>query len=301
MVKRGDTMPDIDRKKVYDPATILIYDRKRDVTLKEISFIAFNKESHKITATGNEALPFLNHADNTILVLSPLKHGMIADYTLAQAMFKDMLKKASVLKHMLKPRIAICIPSDSTEVERKAFQDVFYQSGAREVLLSEESIEEMKQSLPTSYHVLIEIVQSEKNKQIEEETWNEVGKDKIPFGVYETISIHNHKLETTIVLSNSIDCVKIKFGQVIAMRMLEKKLIPDSLYSDNKRKKFAEDKFEHVMYQIENGEFSRAIKENENKREPVGSINRNHYIMISSNYVIEVLAETEPDIIRENE
>lgn len=294
-------MPDIDRKKVYDPATILIYDRKRDVTLKEISFIAFNKESHKITATGNEALPFLNHADNTILVLSPLKHGMIADYTLAQAMFKDMLKKASVLKHMLKPRIAICIPSDSTEVDRKAFQDVFYQSGAREVLLSEESIEEMKQSLPTSYHVLIEIVQSEKNKQIEEETWNEVGKDKIPFGVYETISIHNHKLETTIVLSNSIDCVKIKFGQVIAMRMLEKKLIPDSLYSDNKRKKFAEDKFEHVMYQIENGEFSRAIKENENKREPVGSINRNHYIMISSNYVIEVLAETEPDIIRENE
>lgn len=294
-------MPDIDRKKVYDPATILIYDRKRDVTLKEISFIAFNKESHKITATGNEALPFLNHADNTILVLSPLKHGMIADYTLAQAMFKDMLKKASVLKHMLKPRIAICIPSDSTEVDRKAFQDVFYQSGAREVLLSEESIEEMKQSLPTSYHVLIEIVQSEKNKQIEEETWNEVGKDKIPFGVYETISIHNHKLETTIVLSNSIDCVKIKFGQVIAMRMLEKKLIPDSLYSDNKRKKFAEDKFEHVMYQIENGEFSRTIKENENKREPVGSINRNHYIMISSNYVIEVLAETEPDIIRENE
>lgn len=294
-------MPDIDRKKVYDPATILIYDRKRDVTLKEISFIAFNKESHKITATGNEALPFLNHADNTILVLSPLKHGMIADYTLAQAMFKDMLKKASVLKHMLKPRIAICIPSDSTEVDRKAFQDVFYQSGAREVLLSEESIEEMKQSLPTSYHVLIEIVQSEENKQIEEETWNEVGKDKIPFGVYETISIHNHKLETTIVLSNSIDCVKIKFGQVIAMRMLEKKLIPDSLYSDNKRKKFAEDKFEHVMYQIENGEFSRAIKENENKREPVGSINRNHYIMISSNYVIEVLAETEPDIIRENE
>lgn len=293
-------MPDIDRKKVYDPATILIYDRKRDVTLKEISFIAFEKESHKITATGNEALPFLNYADNTILVLSPLKHGMIADYTLAQAMFKDMLKKASVLKHMLKPRIAICIPSDSTEVERKAFQDVFYQSGAREVLLSEESIEEMKQSLPTSYHVLIEIVQSEKNKQIEEETWNEVGKDKIPFGVYETISIHNHKLETTIVLSNSIDCVKIKFGQVIAMRMLEKKLIPDSLYSDNKRKKFAEDKFEHVMYQIENGEFSRAIKKNENKREPVGSINRNHYIMISSNYVIEVLAETEPDIIREN-
>lgn len=299
MVKRGDTMPDIDIKKVYDPVTILIYDRKRDVTLKEISFIAFEKESHKITAIGNEALPFLNHADNTILVLSPLKHGMIADYTLAQAMFKDMLKKASVLKHMLKPRIAVCIPSDSTEVERKAFQDVFYQSGAREVLLSEESIEEMKQSLPTSYHVLIEIVQSEKNKQIEE-IWNEVGKDKIPFGVYETISIHNHKLETTIVLSNSTDCVQIKFGQVIAMRMLEKKVIPDSLYSDDKRKKFAEDKFEHVMYQIENGEFSRLIKENENKREPIGSINRKHYIIISSNYIIEVLAETEPDIRKEN-
>lgn len=292
-------MPNIDRKKVYDPATILIYDRKRDVTLKEISFIAFEKENHKITATGNEALPFLNHADNTILVLSPLKHGMIADYTLAQAMFKDMLKKASVLKHMLKPRIAVCIPSDSTEVERKAFQDVFYQSGAREVLLSEESIEEMKQSLPTSYHVLIEIVQSKKNKQIEE-IWNEVGKDKIPFGVYETISIHNHKLEATIVLSNSTDCVQIKFGQVIAMRMLEKKVIPDSLYSDDKRKEFAEDKFEHVMYQIENGEFSRAIKENENKREQVGSINRNHYIIISSNYIIEVLAETEPDIRKEN-
>lgn len=292
-------MPNIDRKKVYDPATILIYDRKRDVTLKEISFIAFEKENHKITATGNEALPFLNHADNTILVLSPLKHGMIADYTLAQAMFKDMLKKASVLKHMLKPRIAVCIPSDSTEVERKAFQDVFYQSGAREVLLSEESIEEMKQSLPTSYHVLIEIVQSEKNKQIEE-IWNEIGKDKIPFGVYETISIHNQKLEATIVLSNSTDCIQIKFGQVIAMRMLEKKLIPDSFYSDNKRKKFSEDKFKHVMYQIENGEFSRLIKENENKREQVDSINRNHYIIISSNYIIEVLAETEPDIRKES-
>lgn len=294
-------MPDIDVRKGYDPVTIIIYDRKKNVTLKEISLIAFDRETHKVAATGNEALPFVNNTHNTIVVCSPLKYGIIADYTLAQIMFKDMLKKACLLKPMLKPRIAVGIPIDSTKVDRKAFQDVFYQSGAKEVLLCEESIQEMNQSLSSSYNILIEIVQNEKNKPTKEEIWNEVCKDKIPAGIYETISIHNHKLESTIVLSNNMDCVQIKFNQVIAMRMLEKKVIPDYLYSYDKKKKFREDPFKNVIYQIENGEFSRFIKENEHGRGKAWSMNSKHYIIISENYMIEVLAETEPCVIVEKQ
>lgn len=290
-------MADVDMRKGYNPVTIMIYDRKKNILFKEISLIALDRKNNKVIATGNDVLQLIDNSDSNIFVTSPLKYGIIADYQLTQMMFRCMLQK---FKSIFKPKIAFCIHTDITEVERKAFQEAFYQSGVKEILISDKSIEEMNQSLPASYSVLIEIVQAEKSGLIKKEIWKEVYKDKIPNGIYHTISISNHELGIIISLSSSTHCVQMSFDKVVAMRMFEKRVIPDNLFADDELKKLSKDKFKNVIYQINNGEFSTFLKDNENQRGKVLNMNSNHYIIISEYYTVEVLSETEPNIIIED-
>lgn len=223
-------MPLSNSKKGYVPVPVVIYDRKKDVVLKETSLIAYDKASSKVMAAGTDAEPFIHCGDNRIIVVSPLKNGVIADYSLALPMFQYLLQKASLIKlkssikPFIKPRIAICVPMELTEVERKAFQDVFYQAGAKEVLLSEGTYEKLNQSIPESYPVVVEILQEEKRE----------------------------------------------------------------------RGRFRTAQFKNVIYQIENGEFGDFIKENGN--ENVCLKDYNHYIVMSENYVVEIVAEGEPEV-----
>lgn len=121
-------------------ASILVYIKGKGVVLKEPSVVAFDRDSNKIRAIGEEARLMLGRTPGNIIAVRPLRQGVISDYTVTEKMLKYFIEKAIGKKTFRKPRIAVCVPSGVTEVEKKAVEDATYQAGAREVLIIEEPI-----------------------------------------------------------------------------------------------------------------------------------------------------------------
>ncbi len=121
-------------------SSILIYVRGKGVVLKEPSIVAFDKDTDKIRAIGDEARVMLSRTTGNIVEIRPLTNGIIADYAVTEHLLKYFIQKATGRLSFRKPRISICIPCNVTEVERKAVEDAVYQAGAREVTLVQEPI-----------------------------------------------------------------------------------------------------------------------------------------------------------------
>lgn len=82
----------------------------------------------------------LGRTPGNIVAVRPLRQGVISDYTVTEKMLKFFIQKAVGKKTFRKPKIAVCVPSGVTEVEKKAVEDATYQAGAREVFIIEEPI-----------------------------------------------------------------------------------------------------------------------------------------------------------------
>ncbi len=121
-------------------ASILVYIKGRGVVLKEPSVVAFDRDTNKIKAIGEDARLMIGRTPGNIVAVRPLRQGVISDYTVTEQMMKYFISKALGKKTFRKPRIAVCVPSGVTEVEKKAVEDATYQAGAREVAIIEEPI-----------------------------------------------------------------------------------------------------------------------------------------------------------------
>ncbi len=121
-------------------ASILVYIKGKGVVLKEPSVVAFDRDTSKIKAIGEEARLMLGRTPGNIVAVRPLRQGVISDYTVTEKMLYFFIRKAIGKKTFRKPRIAVCVPSGVTEVEKKAVEDATYQAGAREVFIIEEPI-----------------------------------------------------------------------------------------------------------------------------------------------------------------
>ena len=121
-------------------ASILVYIKGKGVVLKEPSVVAFDRDTNKIKAIGEEARLMLGRTPGNIVAVRPLRQGVISDYTVTEKKLKHFIQKAIGKKNFRKPRIAVCVPSGVTEVEKKAVEDATYQAGAREVAIIEEPI-----------------------------------------------------------------------------------------------------------------------------------------------------------------
>ena len=121
-------------------ASILVYIRGKGVVLKEPSVVAFDRDTNKIKAIGEDARLMLGRTPGNIVAVRPLRQGVISDYTVTEKMMKYFIQKALGKRTFRKPRIAVCVPSGVTEVEKKAVEDATYQAGAREVAIIEEPI-----------------------------------------------------------------------------------------------------------------------------------------------------------------
>ena len=121
-------------------ASILVYIRGKGVVLKEPSVVAFDRDSNKIRAIGEDARLMLGRTPGNIVAVRPLRQGVISDYTVTEKMLKHFIEKAVGKKIWRKPRISVCVPSGVTEVEQKAVEDAAYQAGAREVSIIEEPV-----------------------------------------------------------------------------------------------------------------------------------------------------------------
>ena len=121
-------------------SSILVYVRGKGVVLKEPSVVAFDKDTNRIKAIGEEARMMLGRTPGNIVAIRPLRKGVISDYTNTEHMLKYFIQKSLGRMSFRKPRISICVPSGITEVEKKAVEDAAYLAGAREVTIIEEPI-----------------------------------------------------------------------------------------------------------------------------------------------------------------
>ena len=122
-------------------ATVLVYVQGKGIVLREPSVVAVNEKTNppSVVAVGNEAKDMIGRTPGNIVAVRPLRQGVISDYTVTEKMLKYFIGKIGG-RFLFAPRIMICIPSQITEVEKKAVIDAASNAGARKVYLIEEPI-----------------------------------------------------------------------------------------------------------------------------------------------------------------
>lgn len=120
-------------------ATVIAYVKGKGIVLREPSVVAVDNNTNEVLAVGKEARRMLGRTPGNIVATRPLRDGVISNYTVTEKMLKYFINKICG-KFVFSPRIMICIPSQVTEVEKKAVIDAASQAGARKVFLIEEPI-----------------------------------------------------------------------------------------------------------------------------------------------------------------
>jgi rod shape-determining protein MreB and related proteins len=124
-------------------ANTLIYVRDRGIILNEPSVVAIRHVTHgggskTVLAVGADAKLMLGRTPGSIQAIRPMKDGVIADFTITEVMLKYFIRKVQENRFFSSPRIVICVPCGSTQVERRAIRESALGAGAREVYLIEE-------------------------------------------------------------------------------------------------------------------------------------------------------------------
>lgn len=120
-------------------ATVIIYISGEGVVLEEPSVVAVNMKNDSIISVGKEAYNMIGKTPDHIKAVRPLSQGVVCHYKLTEEMVKHFIKKICK-DRLVKPRIALCVPSGITNVESNAVIDVAISSGARKVYLLEEPV-----------------------------------------------------------------------------------------------------------------------------------------------------------------
>ena len=119
-------------------ANTLVYVKGKGVTVNEPSIVAYDEYSKKIFAVGEAAKEMVGRASRDVSVIKPMKDGVIADFTMTEAMLRYFVKKAQSKNFLFGPRVCVCVPSEVTEVERRAVEDVVKSAGARKCFILDE-------------------------------------------------------------------------------------------------------------------------------------------------------------------
>lgn len=121
-------------------SNVLVYMRGKGVVVKEPAIVAYDKDTDKVIAIGEEARQMIGRLPGNIMSIRPLRQGVISDYVITEKMLKYFVAKAMGLRIIKKPRITIALPSSLTQVEKKAVEEAAYQAGARSVTLVEQPV-----------------------------------------------------------------------------------------------------------------------------------------------------------------
>jgi rod shape-determining protein MreB len=121
-------------------ANTLVFARGKGIVVNEPSIVAINKLSGEIEAVGREAKDMLGRTPGNIVAIRPLKDGVIADFKVTEKMLNYFIQKAHNRKMFVHPRIVIGVPSEITQVEKRAVQDSAMRARASEVFLVEQAM-----------------------------------------------------------------------------------------------------------------------------------------------------------------
>ena len=121
-------------------ANTCVFARGQGIVLNEPSIVAVNNVNDQIEAVGMEAKEMLGRTPGSITAIRPMRDGVIADFDAAEKMLGYFIKKAHKRKSFVRPRVIIGVPSEITQVERRAVKESAYRAKASEVHLIEEGM-----------------------------------------------------------------------------------------------------------------------------------------------------------------
>jgi len=121
-------------------ANTLVYAKGKGIVVNEPSIVAINKNTGEVEAVGKEAKEMLGRTPGNIVAIRPLKDGVIADFKVTEKMLNYFIQKAHNRKMLVHPRILVGVPSEITQVEKRAVMESAYQAKASEVHLVEQAL-----------------------------------------------------------------------------------------------------------------------------------------------------------------
>src|SRR5512141_42765 len=121
-------------------ANTLVFARGKGIVVNAPSIVAINKTNGEIEAVGREAKDMLGRTPGNIVAIRPMKDGVIADFKVTEKMLNYFIQKAHNRKMLVHPRIVIGVPSEITQVEKRAVIDSAYRAKASEVHVVEQAM-----------------------------------------------------------------------------------------------------------------------------------------------------------------
>ena len=121
-------------------ANTLVFAEGRGIVVREPSIVAVNRITNKVEAVGSAAKEMLGRTPGNIVAIRPMKDGVIADFEVTERMLYYFIKKAHGRSLFVRPKIVISVPSDITQVEKRAVKDSALQAGANEVFIVEQAM-----------------------------------------------------------------------------------------------------------------------------------------------------------------
>lgn len=121
-------------------ANTLVHVRGQGVVLNEPSVVAIARNGHhtKVLAVGKDAKEMLGKTPGNIVAIRPMRDGVIADFTVTEAMIKAFIQKAIKRSLFVRGRLIISVPAEITSIEQKAVREAALGAGVREVHLIEQ-------------------------------------------------------------------------------------------------------------------------------------------------------------------
>src|SRR5687768_5640612 len=121
-------------------ANTLVYVRGKGIVINEPSVVALNKRTGEVVAIGQEAQRMVGKTPGHIVAIRPLRDGVISDFEVTEQMLRYFIQKVHEDSwHLLaRPRVVVGLPSNVTEVERRAVEEACLRAGARSAFLIEE-------------------------------------------------------------------------------------------------------------------------------------------------------------------
>ncbi len=112
-------------------ANTLVYMKGKGVVMREPSVVAVDLRDDTVLAVGSQAKEMIGRTPESIVAIRPLKDGVIANFDVTATMLKHFIRKATRIGMFSRPKVAICVPSGVTEVERNAVAQAAMQAGVR--------------------------------------------------------------------------------------------------------------------------------------------------------------------------
>lgn len=118
----------------------LMYVPKKGIVLNEPSVVAISSDNNTVLAIGKEAQQMIGRTPEMIVAHRPLRDGVIADYRIAEAMLRYLIKKTGASVKFFRPEVLVSVPANITSTERRAVVDATLSAGAKSVYLIKEPV-----------------------------------------------------------------------------------------------------------------------------------------------------------------